>query len=214
LPFIEADLQLSPAQMTILMKGLIYITPCQSRFVKKSIDAIVTEQLITVSRPVKGCLADHGWLSWEPKDKEAFPSLKDRLYQLQSRPLPHHLATRARRERVLVRSIETLLRKRPDIVIRRPDKRKGFYLGNAADFERKAMKYMIDTEAYQELTSGRCPLADNYDAVKSLLQGLLKRRAINPDQHKMMLPKFETLELAHLYFIPKVHKVRLRKGTK
>jgi hypothetical protein len=196
------------------MKGLIYITPCQSRFVKKSIDAIVTEQLTTVSRPVKGCLADHGWLSWEPKDKEAFPSLKDRLYQLQSRPLPHHPATRARRERALVKTIETLLRQRPDIVIRRPDKRKGFYLGNTADFERKAMKYMIDTEAYQELTSGRCPLADNYHAVRSLLQELLKRKAISQDKYKMMLPKFDTLELAHLHFIPKVHKVGLRKGAK
>ena len=196
------------------MKGLIYITPCQSRFVKKSIDTIVNEQITTVSAPVKGCLADHGWLPWEPKDKEAFPSLKGHLYQLQSRQLPRHLAIRARRERALVRSIQTLLRKRPDIVLRRPDKRKGFYLGNAADFERKAMKYMIDTEAYQELTSGQCPLADNYNAVRSLLQDLLKRRAINQDQHKMMLPKFDTLELAHLHFIPKVHKVSLITATK
>ena len=195
------------------MKGLIYITPCQSRFVKKSMDTIVTEQVTTLSGPVKGCLADHGWLPWEPRDKEAFPSLKDRLYKLQSRQLPHNLATRARRERVLVRGIQTLLRKRPDIILRRPDKRKGFYLGNAADFERKATKCMIDTEAYQELTSGLCPLADNYHAVRSLLQELLKRRAINQDQHKMMLPKFDTLELAHLHFIPKVHKVRLIKGT-
>ena len=202
------------AQMGILMKGLIYITPCQSRFVKKSIDTIVTEQVTTLSEPVKGCLADHAWLPWESKDKEAFPSLKDRLYKLQSRQLPHNLATRARRERALVRSIQTLLRKRPDIVIRRPDKRKGFYLGNAADFERKAIKYMIDTEAYQELTNGLCPLADNYHTVRSLLQELLKRKAINQDQHKMMLPKFDTLELAHLHFIPKVHKVRLRKGGK
>ena len=68
MPFIEADLQLSSPQMTILMKGLFYITPCQSRFVKKPIDTIVTEQILTVSGPVKGCLADHGWLSWEPKD--------------------------------------------------------------------------------------------------------------------------------------------------
>ena len=207
-------MQLSSPQMITLMKGLIYITPCQSRFVKKSIDTIVTEQILTVSGPVKGCLADHGWLSSEPKDKEAFPSLKDRMYQLQSRQLPHHLATRARREQALVKSIQTLLRKRPDIVLRRPDKRKGFYLGNAADFERKGMKYMIDTEAYQELTNGQCPLADNYNAVRRLLQELLKRRAINQDQYKMMLPKFNTLELAHLHFIPKVHKVRLRKEAK
>ena len=214
LPFIEADLNLKPAQLAILMKGLIYITPCQSRFVKKSIDTIVTEQTTTLSGPVKGCLTDHGWQPWEPKDKEAFPSLKHRLYRLQSRQLPYHLATRARREQTIVKNIQLLLRKRPDIVLRRPDKRKGFYLGNATDFERKAIKYMADTEAYQELTSGHCPLADNYHAVRSLLQELLKRRAINQDQYKMMLPKFETLELAHLHFIPKVHKVRLRQGVK
>ena len=100
------------------MKGLIYITPCQSRFVKKSVDAIVTDQINTLSGPVKDCLTDLGWLPWEPKDKEAFPTLKDRLYRkLQSKQLPHNLATRARRERALVRSIQTLLRKRPDIVI-------------------------------------------------------------------------------------------------
>ena len=132
----------------LTMQDLIYITPCQSRFFKKSIDAIVTEQITTLSGPVKGYLADHGWLPWEQKDKESFPSLKGRLYQLQSRQLPRHLAIRARRERALVQSIQTLLRKRPDIVWRRPDKRKGFYLGNAADFERKAMTYMTDTEAH------------------------------------------------------------------
>ena len=110
--------------------------------------------------------------------------MKDRLYQLQSRQLTRHLAIRARQERALVKSIQTLLHKRPDIILRRPEKRKGFYLGNAADFERKAMKYMTDTEAYGEI---------------------LKRRAINQDQHKMMLHKSDTLELTHLHFIPKVH---------
>ena len=143
-----------------------------------------------MSGPVKDCLTDHGWLPWELRDKEAFPSLEDHLYKLQSRQLPHNLATRARRERAVVRSIQMLLRKRPDILIRRPDKPKGFYLGNAADFERKAIKCMIDTAPYQKL---------------------FKRRAIDQDQHKMMLPKFYTLELAHLCFISKVHKVRLRK---
>ena len=207
MPFIEADLNLSSAQMAILMKGLIYITPCQSRFSRKSIDDIVTEQFVTLSKPVKGCLQDNGWLAREPKDKEAFPSLKDLLYQLQSSKLQRNLAIRVRREQKLVKSIQKLLCKRPDILIRRPDKRKGFYLGNASDFERKAMKYMVDTEAYQELASGYCPLADNLNSVRNLLHELLKRKAISQDQHKMMLPKIDTLELAHLYFIPKVHKV-------
>jgi hypothetical protein len=38
----------------------------------------------------------------------------------------------------LVRQIRSLIRQRPDIVIRRTDKSKVFYISKAADFERKA----------------------------------------------------------------------------
>ena len=42
------------------------------------------------------------------------------------------------------------------------------------------MKYMIDTEAYQELASGLCPLADNYHAVRRLLQELAQTKSDQP----------------------------------
>ena len=208
-PFIEADLHLSPAQMAMLIKGLKYITPCQSRFSRQSMVDIVTELFSTLSTRVKGCLDDHGWIAYEPKDKQAFPSLEDLLYELQSTRLTRNLAVRARRERAIVQGILHLLRQRPDIIIRRTDKSKVFYVGNARDFACKAVDYMIKTEAYQELISDHCPLADNFNSVKSLVNELLRKKAINQDQLKMMLPKMDTLELAHLHFIPKPHKVIL-----
>ena len=43
-PFIEVDLKLSPQQMLMFIHGLKYVTPCQSRFSRQSIDDRVTEQ--------------------------------------------------------------------------------------------------------------------------------------------------------------------------
>ncbi|CAF4821683.1 unnamed protein product, partial [Rotaria sp. Silwood2] len=39
-----------------------------------------------------------------------------------------------------------------------------------------------------------------------LLASLLRKGAINQEQHKKMSPKTDTLELAHLHCIPKPHK--------
>ncbi|CAF5090016.1 unnamed protein product, partial [Rotaria sp. Silwood1] len=58
-PFIETDLNLSLIQMSMLIKGLKYIPPCQSRFSRQSIDAIVNEQYKTLRTIVQGCLDDH-----------------------------------------------------------------------------------------------------------------------------------------------------------
>ena len=206
-PFIDLDVDLSPVMMEMFMNGRGFNLACQSRFSRQSLGDIVTEQFNTLFPAIKGCLDDHGWMAWEPKDKDAFPALQELLCQLQSRKLPRKLHRRARRDRIVVKSIQKLLCRRPDIIIRPPDKTKGFYVGNAAEFARKALKYMTDTEAYQELTNDRCPLADNFNVVKNLLQDLLKKKAITEHQLKMMLPKEDTLELAHLYFIPKPHKV-------
>ncbi|CAF4999473.1 unnamed protein product, partial [Rotaria sp. Silwood1] len=144
-PVIETDLNLSPIQMSMLIKGLKYIPPCQSRFSR--------------------CLDDHRMQLVESREKEGFPSLKRILYELQSKKIPRKLGIRARRERKVVRSIIKILRQRPDITVRRTDKSKVFYVAS-----------------------------------------LLKKGAINHEQHKNMSPKTDALELAHLHFIPKPHK--------
>ncbi|CAF3867834.1 unnamed protein product [Rotaria sp. Silwood1] len=104
--------------MSMLIKGLKYIPPCQSRFSRQSIDAVVNEQYKTLYSIVQGCLDDHRMQLVEPREKEGFSSLKRILYELQSKKLPRKLGIRARRERKVVRSIIKILRQRPDITVR------------------------------------------------------------------------------------------------
>ena len=71
---------------------------------------------------------------------------------LQSRPISTRTRIHAQREYKLVKSIQRLLYQRPDIVIRRTDENKVFYIGRAIDFQRKSEEYMQKTEAYEEMT--------------------------------------------------------------
>ena len=49
---------------------------------------------------------------------------------------------------------------------------------------------------------------DHLQAVLALIDPLLKKKQINLDRWKQtMRPDPKTIELAHLYFIPKSHKV-------
>ncbi|CAM4985057.1 unnamed protein product [Rotaria socialis] len=205
-PFIHTDLNLSSVQMSMLIKGIKYIIPCQSRFSKTSIDNIVKQQYTSISRTVQRCLDDHDVIARELADKEAFPTSNHLLRELQSTVLPRKLSIRSRRERKIVKSIRQILSTRSDVIIRRTDKPKVLFLGNALEFSNKALEYMIKMEAYQELTRDHCPLYDILNVVTSLLSLLLKHRVINQCQHKRMNPNRDTLELAHLYFIPKSHK--------
>ncbi|CAF4808259.1 unnamed protein product, partial [Rotaria sp. Silwood2] len=85
---------------------------------------------------------------------------------------------RAPREYKVVKNIQHILHQRSDILIRRTDKSKVFYIGKATDFGRKAEEFMLKTEAYQEITSGRCPLAYNLHVVQTLLDYLETRHVL------------------------------------
>ncbi|CAF4776444.1 unnamed protein product, partial [Rotaria sp. Silwood2] len=65
---------------------------------------------------------------------------------------------------------------------------------------------MNKTNAYQGISSGICPLADNLHLVILLLDHLVQRNEITNEQYKQMYPNVQTLELAHIYFNLKVHK--------
>ena len=43
---------------------------------------------------------------------------------------------------------------------------------------------MSRTEAYEEISDGRCPLADNLRAVQTLLDYLLLKRVLTKSQHQ------------------------------
>ncbi|CAF4659881.1 unnamed protein product [Rotaria sp. Silwood2] len=97
------------------------------------------------------------------------------------------LETRVQREHKIVQSIQSLLRNRSDIVIRRTDKSKVFYIGNATDFAGKAEEYMLKTNACQEVKNS-------------------PQKAVTFQQYKKISPNTNKLELGHYHGLPKPHK--------
>ena len=143
-----------------------YVIPCQSQFSRVSIDQLVIRQYESISATVKSCLRDHRMSTTDDRAKQGFSALKCLMKECYSKPVPLKLLKRVKRERKVVRNIKRLLRHRPDIVIRRTD-----------DFERKTEEYMSKTDVYQEVTTGRCPLADITLGVQTLLNYLFSKNA-------------------------------------
>lgn len=194
--------------MCMFINGLKYVIPCQSQFNRhKSIDNIMNDQYETVSKTVKDCLRDNKILVTDAKAKQAFETLKSIFHQCQSKKLSKKLKIRAQREYKIVRHIQRLIYQRSDIVIRRTDKSKVFYIGKASDFERKSYEYMLKTEAYEEISNNRCPLADNLYAVQTLLDCLVTKHVLIKKQRDRLCPQLDKLELGHYHGIPKPHKV-------
>ena len=208
-PFIEIDLKLTPAQMTMFINGFKYIIPSQSRFSRQPVNQILTEQYQKISSKVKDCLKDHRISIHDERTKQAFSAFERIINEFQFQKISKKLGRRAQHEYKIVRSIQRLLHRRSDIVVRRTDKNKVFYIGKAIDFERKAEDYMLKTEAYEEITNGRCPLANNSKSVQTLLDYLLMKHALTKKQHDQLYPKEDKLELGHYHGLPKPHKVNL-----
>ena len=192
----------------MLIKGLKYIIPCQSELCsRKPTDTIVKEQYENISKVVKSCLRDNNVVFSNPRGQQAFSMLEELIRDVYSKPIPKSLMKRARDEYQIVRSIQNLLKQRPDIIIRRTDKSKVFYIGKRDDFERKSREYMEETEAYEQIIDQRCPLADNLRAVQTLLDFLVDRKVLPKKKKPYLVPKLDKLELAHYHGLPKTHKV-------
>ena len=59
-PFIEVNCHFTSQHMSMFIKGLKYILPCQNRLSsRKSIDTMITEQYQAISATVKSCLQDN-----------------------------------------------------------------------------------------------------------------------------------------------------------
>ena len=111
---------------------------------------------------------------------------------------------RARKELALVKSIRHKLNK-AKLILRRTDKSNVFHVGQARDYEEKAKAYRNKTGAFQELVGN--PLSEIYNKVKQLLDDFLSKKHISARQPKKMMPDRKKIKLAHMYFLPKAHKV-------
>jgi hypothetical protein len=81
-------------------------------------------------------------------------------------------------------------------------------LASAASYHEKSLQYMAKTNAYKEIENGINPCMNHLHEVLALIDPLLKKKAIDLKIWKPnMRPNVNTVELAHLYFLPKPHKV-------
>ncbi|CAF1416219.1 unnamed protein product [Adineta ricciae] len=193
LPFIEVDLNLSAQQMSMLINGLKYVVPCQTKFSVAatsgpSINTIVNQQFESIFTIM------------------AVPELRQIIDAFKSQKISKQLEKRARHEYKTVQSIRRLLRERPDIVICRTDKTKALYIGNRTTMARKAYEYMDKTTAYEETVDGRSPLSDILQGLQTLLDYVVRTHGLTDEQRKKLLPNLNRLELAHYHGLPKTHK--------
>lgn len=215
-PIIEVASSLSSRQLSLLINGPKYVPPCQSRFSGKSVEDIVKQEWEIIIDSFKNGLSDNCVSASDQRAKEFFNAIEHLLRRLYTTPLSHKLFHRAQYEHRLVKSIQSQLSK-SKVVLRRTDKSKVFHLGHIDDYRRKALKYMQTTNAYKELPNGINPAVDHLRTVLALIDPLLKKKAINLEQWKLnMRPNTNTTELAHLYFVPKPHKVNceIKPGKK
>ena len=146
----------------------------------------------------------------DQRAKDFFAAVENLLRQLYTTPLSSQLLARVQQESRTIQSIRRQL-KRSNVVIRQTDKSKVFHLGSAHDYYQKALQYMHETNAYKEIVSGINPCHEHVQKVLTLIDPMLEKRDINLKVWKQkMRPSPTTTELAHLYFIPKPHKVNLR----
>jgi hypothetical protein len=194
----------------MLSRGPKYVPKCQSYFSAQfTVDDIIEREYRRMSTVITKCLTANCVSATDGRATLFMVSLKNLLRHLYTTRLPKKLACRAQQEYLLTKQIRHLVRAPCNrLVLRRTDKSKVFHLGSKDDYEAKAIAYMQKTCAYEEVKDGKCPLADNLSFVVTLLDRLLISKAISHQQWSAMMPKKDKIELGHLYFLPKPHKVR------
>ena len=212
-PIIEVDCSLTSKQFSCLTNGPKYVPLCQSRFSTQSIDKMITREYENVVQCFKTGFINNHISSSDQRAKEFFVAVENLLRRLYTTPLPPKLSTRVLYESRIVRSTQRQIKK-SNTVIRSTDKNKVLHLGSALDYHQKVLQYMHDTNAYREITSGINPCQEQIQKVLAILDPMLKNEEINLKLWKQyMRPDEKTTELAHLYFIPKPHKVTDRENN-
>ncbi len=91
-------------------------------------------------------------------------------------------------------------------IIRRTDKSKVFHLGKKQDYKLKSDEYMSKTQAYKCLDNND-PLPELINRTNKYLLDLRLAHWINQKQYEELSVKPDEVELSHLYYLPKAHKL-------
>jgi hypothetical protein len=142
----------------------------------------------------------------KPIFQEYSNELLHHFHQCYYAPLCYKDQIQAQEQTEIAASIRKII-KRKNLIIRVTDKGNNFYIGSAIEFEQKVEKYQRDTNAFIELSVN--PFNGSLTNVIQLLNRLRLKKFIAKWQLDKMMPDRSQVELAHLYFNPKTHKVVL-----
>jgi hypothetical protein len=132
--------------------------------------------------------------------------LRHYLHQCYFTPLSYKDQIQAQEQAHTIASIQKIIKKRK-LILHQVDKGSTFYLGSASEFEKKVQKYFNETNAFLKLSSN--PFNETLEKVIALLNRFCLEKLILSKQLEKMMPKRSEVELAHLYFNPKIHMVEL-----
>ncbi|CAF1956582.1 unnamed protein product [Rotaria magnacalcarata] len=209
-PIIEVFTRLTSEQLALLARGPKYVPPCQIQFYRQETkEKIIEQEHKIIIDKITEFFYQNCYSISEKLIQDFSIDIKNLLQRLYAKKLSRKLYIRAKRERKLIINIRRYLRQNQQVTLRRTDKSRVFHLGDANDYQSKVHQYMQETEAYEQITSGISPLASNLEQVISLLNRLYnaQKPLITKKQYDAMYPKLDHTELAHLYFLPKPHKI-------
>lgn len=93
-----------------------------------------------------------------------------------------------------------------NIILQKTDKSKVLHLGRLDDYRKKSREYMEKTQAYRCLGTND-PLPDLIQRMNKYLLDLRLAKWISQKQYELLCIKSQDVELAHLYYLPKAHKL-------
>ena len=114
-------------------------------------------------------------------------------------------AKKKKNYRRIVKRLKNKLRSH-NVILQKTDKSKVFHLGKLDDYQKKSQEYMEKTQAYKYL-SDHNPLPDLIQRTNKYLLDLRLAKWITQKQYEMLSINPTEVELAHLYYLPKAHKL-------
>ena len=163
---------------------------------KRKIEARFFQKKVSPGRPVEEFIAELDVLL--QKLHNSPDSIQHRSSQFQSNKSTKNFKRIVKRLRYKTRLASTIVRK--------SDKSKVFHLGKVDDYENKSEEYMARTQAYKCLGTYD-PLPDLIQRTNKYLLNLRLAKWITQKQYEQLCINASEVELAHLYYLPKPHKI-------
>ena len=91
-------------------------------------------------------------------------------------------------------------------IVRKSDKSKVCHLGKVDDYEKRSEEYMVRTQSYKCVGKDD-PLLDLIQRTNKYLLNLRLAKWITQEQYEQLCINPNEVELAHLYYLPKPHKI-------